>query len=155
MQKTLRKDSEWNIIDGAICRVIDFVPLESSVKDGKVITTDKTTPYASITIEYKYSAQKITGLITHKLDFKHLWEAFKERGIKKDEEEVLIVWTIKHYKFKIYKWLSASMPKLWVMICPKKAYELWNYPAYKRDLEGEARWLAQKPIVEWKPEVMK
>lgn len=152
--KFLRKDSEWSVIDNKICRVIDFVPIGSIVKDGKVIAADMTTPYASIVIECKKIPQKITGFITHKTDFTNLWNAFRERGINKEKEEVIISWSTKHYKNKIYKMLSVSMPKMWIMICPKGAFELTTDSNWKPELTGEARWNAMKPIVEWKPEVM-
>ena len=79
------KDSQWCTIDGELCRVIDFVPL-GSIKDGKVLALKKWTPYASVTIECKKFPEKITGFVCHKMDFLHLWSAFKERGIKQNEE---------------------------------------------------------------------
>lgn len=74
---TLLRDSDWGVIDGELCRVIDFVPM-SLIKDGKVLALNKTTPYASVRLECKkFPGQKITGFITHKLDFVNLWKAFK------------------------------------------------------------------------------
>jgi len=147
---TLLKDREWIVIDGELCRVINFTPL-GLIKDGKVLALNKWTPYASVHIECKKLPIKITGFICHKMDFMHLWLAFKERGIKQDEE-VLIVWSKRHYK-KICKIFSAFMPRLWVMICPKGAFELED-PNCKPELKGEARFNAVKPIIDWKPEVM-
>lgn len=152
--KYMRKDSEWSVIDGEPCRVIDFVPLGSLVKDGKVIAADMTTPYASVTIECKKISQEITGFITHKMDFAHLWAAFKERDIS-DNEEVIIIWTTKHYKYKFLKFLPPVYPKMWVMICPKGALEIMVDSNWKPELTGETRWNAMKPIVEWKLEIMK
>ncbi|MEW6171031.1 MAG: hypothetical protein AB1472_05700 [Candidatus Omnitrophota bacterium] len=148
---TMRKDSEWAVIDGELCRVIDFISI-GSIKDGKVLALDKARPYASVTIECKKFPQKIKGFVCHKMDFLHLWLAFKERGIKQDEE-VLIFWSKKHYK-KLYKIFTAFLPRLWVMICSKGAFELETNPNHKPGLTGEARWNATKPIIEWKPEVM-
>lgn len=148
---TLLKDREWSVIDGELCRVIDFVPL-CLIKNGKVLALNKPTPYASVHVECKKLPTKITGFICHKIDFMHLWMAFKERTVKQDEE-VIIIWTKKHYK-KIYKIFSAFMPRLWVMICPNGAFELKVNPSYKPELTGEARWKATKPIIDWKPEVM-
>lgn len=149
---TLLRDSDWRIIDGELCRVINFVPL-GLIKDGKVLALNKTTPYASITLECKKLPKKITGFICHKMDFTHLWLVFKERGIKQDEE-VLIFWSKRHYKNIVYKILSVFMPRLWIMICQKGAFELMTNPNSRPELQGEARYLAEKPIVEWKPEVM-
>jgi len=150
---SLLKDSQWSLIDGELCRVTDFCPL-GSIKDGKVLPISKSMPYASVTVECKKLPKKIEGFICHKIDFMHLWMAFIERGIKQDEE-VLIIWTKKHYKNKLYNILSASMPKIWVMICPKGAFELEVDKNYKPDLIGQARWNATKPIIDWKPEVIK
>ncbi|MGB8953235.1 MAG: hypothetical protein WCC06_11300 [Candidatus Aminicenantales bacterium] len=146
----LLKDNQWSVIDGELCRVINFTPL-GSIKDGKVKALNKTIPYASVTLECKRLSKEITGFICHRMDFIHLWSAFKERGVKNDEE-VIIIWSKKHYK-KLYKIFSAFFPRLWVMICPKGAYELEN-PDYRPELKGEARWNATKPIAQWKPEVM-
>jgi len=148
----LLKDSQWSAIDGELCRVVDFFPI-ASVKGGKILAIGKT-PYASVVLECKKLPTKIKGFITHKVDFIHLWTAFKERTIKEDEE-VIIIWSKKHYKNIIYKIFSTFMPKLWVMVCPKGAFELHTNSNFKPELTGKARWLASQPIAEWKPEVMK
>lgn len=129
----LRKDREWSLIDSELCLITDFLPLMGSmVKDGKAISPVITEPYASITIECKKYHSKVTGFITHKMEFINLWSAFRERGINEEKEEVLIYWTTKHYKYKILKILSAFMlailgasnlPKIIVMICPKGTYK--------------------------------
>ena len=147
----LLKDSQWSAIDEKLCRVVDFVPM-TSVEAGKISAIGKT-PYASVVLECQNMPTKIKGFITHKLDFIHLWTAFKERTIKQDEE-VLIIWSKKHYKNMVYKIFSNFMPKLWVMICPKEAFEVATNPDYKPELNGEARAKAKYPIIDWKPEVM-
>lgn len=153
----LIKDSEWSVIDGEACRVTSFDILGSLVDiDGKIHAVDKTTPYASVTMECEKLGNNVTGYITHKEDFKHLWAAFKDRKVK-DDEEVIIYWTKEHYKVRSWvgkKLYSAFMPKLWVMVCLKGAYELMVDPSYKPELSGKARWDAMKPIIQWKPEVM-
>ena len=148
----MRKDSEWSVIDGEPCRVIDFTPL-ASVENGKVITPNVTTPYALVTLECKKMSSTIKGFVTNKVDFIHLWTAFKERGIS-DNEEVIIIWTTKEYKDKFLRVFSAFLPKMWVMVCPKGAFEIETDPNRRPELTGEARWKAAAPIVDWKPEVM-
>lgn len=150
---TFLRDGDWSQIDGEICRVSNFVPLGSKVQDGKVIAMDSTTPYASINFECKKFSGKATGFITHKIDFKHLWLAFKERRIS-GKEEILIIWTTKQYKSGIFGILPA-FPKLWVMICPKGAFELMTNSNHKPELTGEARARAMSPIEDWKPDIMK
>ena len=154
----LIKDSEWSVIDGEACRVTYFGTLGSLVDiDGKVHAMDRTTPYATVTMECKKLGNNISGYITHKMDFQHLWAAFKDRMVKEDEE-VIIIWTRKNYKVGSWiggKLYSAFMPKLWVMVCPKGSFELMTDSDYKPELTGEARRNAMKPIIDWKPEVMK
>ncbi len=62
------KDSEWSLINGEPCKVINFTPL-SSVENGKVVALNKTEPYASVTLECKKLPQQTKGFICHKLDF--------------------------------------------------------------------------------------
>lgn len=152
MQQEMRKDSEWSVIDGEPCRVIDFTPL-ALVENGRVIAPNITDPYASVILECKKMPSVPKGFVTHKMDFANLWAAFKERGIS-DNEEVIIIWTTKHYKYKFPKFLSPAYPKMRVMICPKGALEIMVDSNWKPELTGEARWNAMKPIVEWKPEIM-
>ncbi len=110
MQQELRKDSECSVIDGEPCRVIDFTPL-ASVENGRVVAPNITDPYASVTWECKKMPSATKGFVTHKMDFANLWAAFKERGIS-DNEEVIIIWTAKHYKYKFLKFLSPAYPKM-------------------------------------------
>lgn len=151
-ETSLLKDSQWSVIDGEFCRVLDFIPL-GLIRNGKVLNSDKSTPYASVTFECVKLPTRTTGFISHSVDFMNLWRAFKERTIQQNEE-VIISWTRKHYKYKFLQYVSLFMPKLWVMICPRGAYELHTNPGYKPELKGEARWLASAPIVEWKPPLM-
>ena len=150
----LLNDNEWRKIDGELCRVIEFVPM-ASVKNGNVKVLEKGAALASLHFFCsRFPKKEITGFVTHKLDFLHLWNAFKERRIK-PEEEVLFLWTSKNYKNNLYKFLSPFMPKLWVMICQKGAFELITDRNYRPELQGEARFNAERSIVDWKPEVMK
>jgi len=152
----LLKDQDWSVIDSDYCRVSKFSPMGSSVdENGNVHSIDNTTPYASITLENEKLGKNITGYITHKEDFLHLWEAFKERKIA-DDEEVIIIWTREHYKQKNLSKLinSAFLPKIWVMVCRRNSYDLWFNSDFKPELKGESRWEITKPIIEWKPKIM-
>jgi len=156
----LWKDSEWSAIDGEPCRVTSFSTLGSLIDvDDKVHAMDRTTPYGYVTLECKKLGKNVTGYITHKEDFKHIWMAFKRRKVA-DNEEVIITWTREHYKARtwvgkrLFSPFSICMPKLWVMVCLKGAYDLIVDSNYRPELWGEARWNAMKPITQWKPEVM-
>lgn len=148
----LKKDKEWSIIDGKPCKVINFTPL-ATIENGKVIASNKTEPYASVILECKKLPQQTKGFICHKMDFQHLWAAFKERGVR-ENEEVIIFYSKKHYKLKLLRFLPGFWPKLWVMICQKGAFKLITDSNYKPELQGEARYKAEKPIIDWKPEIM-
>lgn len=145
-------DKDWDVVDGDVGRVIDFTPVSAFI-NGKMIAVGKSLPYAFITVEFIKLPKIVKGFITHKTDFTHLWKAFKERTVKEDEE-VNIFWTRKHYKIKCPALLMGVLPKLYVMICPKGAFKLMTDKGYKRELKGEARFLAQRPIIEWKPDIM-
>jgi hypothetical protein len=148
----LLKDKDWSVIDGDACRVKRFGPL-ATVEDGRVRSLDWGMPYAAIDIECKrLPHDDVTGFIGHKLDFLHLWSAFNERGVG-DDEEVIVIWTKKHLK-RYARVVSKIMPRLWVMVCRKEAFELMTDQDFRRELTGQARWKASEPLVEWKPDVM-
>lgn len=129
----LRSDTEWGVIDGEPCRVKVFTPW-ASVEDGRVTALSKTAPYASIEIECGALPQDATGFITNRTDFLHLWRAFNERGVREDEE-LIIFWTRRYLK-RYARLLSIFMPRLWVMICPREAFELMSDPNFKPELTG-------------------
>lgn len=149
----LIKDKEWSFIDGKPCRVTDFAAIGAFVDASGVVHTDSSTiPYAVIIIECVKFGKNVTGYITHKIDFKNLWLVFKDRP-HNDNEEVIIFWTKKYYK-RAFRLFYGFMPRLRVMVCPKGAYELMADIDPEPKLTGEARWLAMKPIVDLKPDVM-
>jgi len=147
-------DKEWSAVDGEVCKVIEFSPLVTSINESNQVQNgSKSLPYAVITIECKKLDSITRGYITHKIDFGNLWVAFNERYLDANEE-IIVVWSKNNYKRGV-KLLSGFMPKLWVMICPKGAYELMSDSNYKPELSGLARWNAMKPIIDWKPGVFK
>jgi len=149
---TILKNKDWNLIKDQCLRVIEFIPL-ANIENSKITSLDLTMPYASIKAESKNFPQEIKIFITHKIDFINLWKAFRERGLK-ENEEVLIVCPAKYSK-KVLKLFSSVMPKIIVMICPRGAFELETNPNYKPELVGEARWQATAPIEKFVPDVFK
>ncbi|MCX6841332.1 MAG: hypothetical protein NTX53_03470 [candidate division WOR-3 bacterium] len=145
-------DRDWSVVEGVPCRVIEFIPLGSTVVDEQVHRDKSTHPYASITLECSKIAGTVTGFVWHKVDFANLWAAFKDRGVAGDEE-VIIIWSTRHYKPE-YRIAKLVLPRMWVMICPKGATEIMSDENARPDLEGLDRWNATKPIVDWKPDVM-
>jgi hypothetical protein len=161
MDVTLLRDADWAVTEGYPCRVTGFDPVAEvtnvylnefgKVKRGDVISTRRL-PFATVEVECSRLPTNTRANITHKLDFIHLWIVFKWEGVKQDEE-VVVFW-LKSY----LKWYAAPfawfMPRLRVMVCKKEAYELMVDPYWKPELQGLERWNAQKPIVDWKPEVL-
>jgi hypothetical protein len=152
-KEILLTNKQWSKIESKLCRIQEFHPI-ASVKNGKIILSNTTSPYASISFQCSGESKIYKGSITHKEDFKVLWAIFKERQINSNEE-VLFIWSNKHYKNIFYSLLSNFMPKLWVMVCKKSSFEIHTNPNYKPDLTGEARWLESQPIEDFKPDVMK
>jgi hypothetical protein len=109
-------------------------------------------PYAAIEIESTALAEPTTGFITNKADFQHLWHVFNVRGVS-DDEDVLVIWNKSNLR-RGTRWFSRGLPGLVVWVCPKEAYELLTDERFRPELHGEARFLASRPIEEWKPEVM-
>jgi len=147
----LGKDIAWTTIDSEVCRVLEFNS-HAEIENNQIKAIPNF-PYASLVLESNKFQGKATLFVTHKLDFTNLWNAYKKRGINKDEE-VLVLWSNKHYKSWLTKMASSIMPKLWIMICKTNTFELMTDRNYKPDLTGEARFLAERPLIEWKPEVM-
>lgn len=146
----LGKDIPLETIDQEICRVIKFIP-HAKITNNKVVADSRTNPYAFLTIETNKLSTKAELPVFHKDDFRNVYEAFKER---KNGQEVLIVWSNKLYKNIVFKLSRSILPRLIVWLCQKDSYELMIDQKYKPELTGEARFLAEKPILEWKPEVM-
>ena len=147
----LLKDSEWAIIDREPCRAIDFTGF-AYMNNGKLENASIWAPLGVVTFECKKLPGEVRGYITHKIDFANLWKVFKERGVKEDEE-VIIIWTKTHYKIKLMGLFSSSLPKLIVYVSHKHAYEILTDPD-NMGLRGEAWGKAISPIVELKPEIM-
>jgi hypothetical protein len=150
-ERGLLRDEDWRPLDGEICRVIEFRPMAGRVEGTEVKSSSRSLPYAAIEIESPILDEPTTGFITHKLDFRHLWEVFNVRGVSGDEE-VLVIWNKSNLR-RGMRWSARSMPGLVVWVCRKPAYELISDPTFRPELDGFARHDASNPIVEYKPEV--
>ena len=147
----LIKDKEWNAIEGEPCLVTKFINMGAYVDaDGKVHADNIALPYASITFNCAKLGNKVTGFITHKVDFKNFWAAFKDRKLN-EGEEIIVFWTKSQYSGML-KLFTKVLPKFHVMVCHEGAFELMNSPKLRPDLKGKDWFDAIKPIVQWKPE---
>jgi hypothetical protein len=145
----LLRDKDWRPLDGETCRVVAFRPLAGRVEGTEVKSSTHHLPYAAIDIEAPPLAEPVTGYISHKLDFLHLWQAFKDRT---DDEEVIAIWNKSNLKRGL-RWSSRAMPGLVVWLCPKHAYEVMNDPSFRPELAGLERHEASRPIEKWVPDV--
>ena len=147
---------DWGVVAEEPCRVVQFNP-SCYIKDGKFLknkTLKPYAPYATVLLETLMSSDTIKGYITNKTDFTNLWKVFQERTVKEDEE-VIICWTIQNYRYTWLKYLSVLLPKLWVMIFPKGHLEFMADPNWQP--ESGKRPSAEEmlvPIVSLKPAIM-
>jgi len=107
-------------------------------------------PYALVTLDVPGLPPDTMGAISHKIDFMNLWKVFREIQLT-DDEEVNVAW-IKSRLPSAAKWFSMFMPGLVVMICESGAYELITTDC-RPELRGEARFKAERPIVELRPSI--
>lgn len=149
MGKVLRSDRDWAAIDGELCRVLAFSETGARMENGKIVCTDRSLPYATVEIECRSLPGGAVGHIIHKLDFRNLWAAFRERSLATDEE-VLMFWTRSNLR-PIAKVFAPFMPKVRVMVWTRGAYERETGPALRREPATEFDLV---PIVDWKPGVM-
>lgn len=169
MEKILKNIHEWALIDTRICLVTDFQPI-AKMENGKIIAPSADSPYCKVKLKCENLYDDIMGIITHKTDFAMLWAAFNKQievpgarvEIRTDEVdenefrknlEVSLVWTRKRY-YTILSPFGRILPHLIVMVSKKDAFNLLINNSYKPDLQGEARAMAEMPLITWTPVVM-
>jgi len=146
---SILRNKEWDIIKDQWLRVIEFVPM-GKIENDEIIAVSGM-PYASLKVECKNFPQNVNISITHKIDFKNLWAAIKERP-SNENEEVLIMCPPKYSK-KVFKLFKPAMPKMVVMIYPKGSFEKFTNPEWRK---GEKAALEiSSPIEQWIPDVYK
>lgn len=136
----LGKDIPFEKIDGHLLKLIDLVPQEKSFFN----------PYAYAAVEGTAFQGTATLPVFQRTDFKNLSDAWK---VRKENEEILIFWSVRQYSNKIFKLFSAILPKLWIRICPIDSFKIESDHSFKPDIQGESRFLATKAIKQWKPDV--
>jgi hypothetical protein len=152
MEGGLLRDEDWRPLDGEMCRATAFTPLAGRVEGSEVKSSSKRLPYASIEIQARPFAERVTGFVTHKDDFQHLWHVFQVRGVA-DDEEVIVIWN-KSALSGVNRWVSRAMPGLMVWVCRRHTYELANDPNFRPELDVSERFDAMSPIERWEPSVL-
>lgn len=162
------KDIPWEAVEGEFCRVNHFTPL-AIVESGKVKSASPMLPYALLRVElpdlskHPDYQRKPKGIILpreasmpvmHKLDFRNLWEVFKETDINPEIMEVLVVYAPLK-KRSLTKLFSGVLPSLVIQVYPKGSQER----LYEKPEKGKAKeWFdSLQPIAEWdaRPENLK
>lgn len=151
-QRVLLKDRNWHVLNGDACRIVDFTPM-AGMRNGEVHAFNKATPYAAVTFECAKIPGRVKGFIYHRLDFLNLTEAMEEMS-RREDTEVLMFWSKAHLS-GYARLFSKFMPRFYIMLCPKGAFEIITDNAHKPELSGQARFFAKRPILKWTPEVMK
>ena len=150
----LLRDRDWAPFDGRIYQIARFTPF-AKVDGTTVMSFDRSSPYALIDLKdceqnMGYPAD-LLGAVTHKDDFKRLWWAFEGRGLGADETAV-VVWSKRNLKLLVRPF-SLFMPRIAVTIFKADALKLLCDKAYRLELRGEARFLAELPLHHWQPEI--
>jgi hypothetical protein len=162
------KDISWEAIEGEFCRIEHFTPF-AIVESGKVKAASSTLPYASLRVElpelsghpdYQKKLKNITlprealMPVIHKLDFRNLWEVFKETNINQEIMEVIVVYAPLKRR-KIMNLFSSVLPSLVIQLHGKGALER----LYRKPETGNIEdWVySMRPIAEWdaRPENLK
>lgn len=143
-------DIPWSDIDAEVCRVQKYL---SPKEMDETIAAGGFGARCCLLVECSKFEKKLLIPVFHKIDFNNLKSLFKTRGIATGEE-VLISWSKRYYKNFLYRKIYFFLPRFWIMVCKKNAYELMFDSNYRPDLKGEARSLEEKPLLVVKPSVL-
>ena len=125
------KDIPWKRVEGWGLRVTHFTAF-ASVKGNKVKAYSRTLPYAILTVDHGKLPSETKLYVTHKEDFRHLWQAYEERGIS--EDEWVVVYDFNPMRPRWRRLLAFGLPRLLVSV--------WNW----RDS-------SETPRVVWEPRI--
>ena len=139
---TLGKDVPWKQVEGQLLRVKSHL-FVASMQDSKV----KAPPvgaYAALEVECAEPTGDALIMVSHKLDFKHLWELYKERKVL-DDEEVLVAYA--PVGRGIGRAARMFLPCLDIMVYPKGWLEEACDPTFKP--KNTAEWFQER--ARWRP----
>ncbi len=147
------KDVPWKQFEWHFFRVERFLPF-SYIEQGKIKKTAKFIPYASLRVydpDFNFEDDDIELLlpVLHRLDFQHLWEVYKERGVTPEEEVVVIYEPPSGAK----RFLGKTLPHLRIRVNPRGSIE-YSYRVMMKqneDFNWEDYRERTRTIVEWDP----
>lgn len=114
----LGKDIAWKAIVGFALLVKYFTPL-AEIEKGKVVNDAKFSPYALLEVEcpeFKTPEKGMQLPVVHKVDFAHLWELYRGRGVA-DDEEVIVGYTPPETTW--LKIFGKTIPHLRILVSPR------------------------------------
>jgi hypothetical protein len=88
--KLIGKDVSWKDMEWHSLEAVKFLPL-SLIENGKVKKANNLLPYGTLrVIDHNQNDNELMLPILHRLDYQHLWELYKERGLASDEQVCVI-----------------------------------------------------------------
>jgi hypothetical protein len=144
----LGRDLSWSSIDGELCLVVAFEPFGEVVGE-KVKAPPVPMPYANLTIVCSKLDSAVTWPVSHRVDFVHLWQAFRVRPLDVDEE-IMVVWSSSDRTGSIERVFASFLPRINVMVYPKGSYANFNGPTWNERVRGETWALAMEPLASWR-----
>lgn len=150
----LSRDRDWVGVEGMLCRVDKFLPADNII--GRKASLFHWGPRGIVKLTCLEERGALPpgslGAVFHKLDYTNLHAAIIERGVA-DDEEAVIVWS-RTYSYFWARWLSPFMPRMVVLIFKKRSLRLLLEKDFEPELSGEARFLAEMWVKEWKPHAL-
>jgi hypothetical protein len=127
--------------------VVAFQPFGEVVGE-KVKAPPVRMPYANLTIVCSKLDSAVTWPVSHRVDFVHLWQAFRVRPLDADEE-VIVAWSSSDRTRFIDRVLGSFLPRINVVVYPKGSYANFNDPTWNERVRGVARALAMQALASW------
>ncbi len=112
----LGKEIPWKKVRGEALRVKSFSPI-ARIVDGDFSAPPVPLPYAMVTVECPGLPCDASILVSHKVDFCHLWELYEERKVQDDEEVLLFYDPVG--KKRLGRLLRSVLPCLAIYVYPK------------------------------------
>jgi len=131
----------WKQVEGQFLRV-RWCNLFASIQDGTIEPTPMGS-YAALGVECPSLTGEAFIVVSSEVDFRHLWELYKQRRVADDEEVLLSHVPVDEKRFG--RLIGMLLPCLDIMVYPKghleEAYDPEFRPQYRAAWNQErARW---------------
>jgi hypothetical protein len=133
----------WKQVEGQFLRV-RWCSFFASIQDGTIEPAPMGS-YAALGVECPSLTGEAFIVVSSKVDFRHLWELYKQRQVA-DDEEVLLSYAPVDQK-RLGRLIGMLLPCLDIMVYPKGHFEEMYDPNFKP--QSSATW--SRPRARWKP----